>query len=99
MQAKSRAKAPDYHCNGMRWLLRERRCAMWFFNFVLEHWGFSPIYVLVTATTVFRFRRQIVMKSRWYRKVHYHLVHRWEAQQLQWIGVLVLLVLVLFPVT
>lgn len=76
-----------------------RRCEMLLFDFVVEHWLLSLVYVLVTATTVFRFRRQIVMKSRWYRNVHYHLVGRWEAQQLQWIGVLVLFVFVLLPVT
>jgi hypothetical protein len=77
-----------------------RRCEMLLFDFVVEHWFLSlVVYVLVTATTVFRFRRQIVMKSRWYRKVHYHLTDRWEARQLQWIGTIVLLVLVLLPIT
>lgn len=72
---------------------------MFIFNFVVEHWILSLVYVLLTAHIVFRFRRQIVMKSRWYRKVHYRLIDRWEARQLQWIGTIILLVLVLLPIT
>ena len=70
---------------------------MKFFDFVVKYW-FIWIYYIAFTTTVFRFQRQVVTKTRWYQGVRYHLLGRWETEQHKRFGELVLLVLVLLPV-
>jgi len=70
---------------------------MYLFNFVLEHWVLSLLYILVMARIVFRFRRRVIMMSHLYRKPIYDLRSRWDTPRLRWIGT-VLLNLKLLPV-
>ena len=69
-----------------------RRYVMMFFDFVVQHWFLSIVYVLVTATTVFRFRRQVAMKTNWYRNLYYRLVVQAPSPQLEGVGKTILFV-------
>lgn len=60
----------------------------------IEYW-YLLLYVLLTATTVFNFQRRVVMQTRPYQRVRYHLIDRWAARPPRQVGTLVLRLLVL----